>query len=67
MTYVSLFQSLDLSKQMLGPQAFRAIVLGMAHNTFITQLNLANNQTDTDSAVRMFTLANGHQTHSLDR
>jgi len=44
-------QELDLSNNQMGPQAFRAVLLGLCHNSTIHTLKMANNQTDTDSAV----------------
>ncbi|XP_064645883.1 uncharacterized protein LOC135499135 [Lineus longissimus] len=43
-------QELDVSHNDLGPQGFRALMLAMADNGTIKSLNVANNQTDVDSA-----------------
>ena len=35
----------------IGPQGFRAIILGLCNNFSITSLNISNNMADTDSSV----------------
>lgn len=47
-----LFKEIDVSENQMGPQAFRTLMLAMAHNSTVSSLNVANNHTDTDSAVR---------------
>ena len=44
-------QILNLSENQMGPQAFRALMFGMAYDNTIVELNVANNHTDTDCAV----------------
>ncbi|KAK3728559.1 hypothetical protein QZH41_011638, partial [Actinostola sp. cb2023] len=41
---------LDLSNNLLGPQGFRVVCLGVAKNRTLTSLNLSNNLSDTDSS-----------------
>ncbi|KAK3586423.1 hypothetical protein CHS0354_017066 [Potamilus streckersoni] len=43
-------KELDLSRNDMGPQAFRAICLAMCSNATIASLNLARNKSDTDTA-----------------
>lgn len=35
----------------MGPPGFRSIILALCDNITLTTLNIAENQTDTDSAV----------------
>jgi hypothetical protein len=46
-------RELDISNNVLGPQGFRIVCLGVAHNKRLTSLNLANNLSDTESSVRI--------------
>ncbi|WAR04991.1 NALP5-like protein [Mya arenaria] len=43
---------LDLSFNQMGPQCLRALCLAMCYNTSILSLNLADNKSDTDTAVQ---------------
>ena len=44
-------QEVDISGNNIGPQGFRAIILGLCNNSTITSLNISNNMADTDSSV----------------